>query len=149
MAPLTIGISGCSRSGKSSLAAAIEAASTGTDDTNASPLLPGRWRVLYQGKFLPGGETTSFFSLDSWVKYASGDGPSPAGPGARERAATHHVLTMAYTHRLGIDGEHFTACNMAIGPFGGAGAGRGRGRATLGGSRRPPERPIKGGWVRR
>jgi hypothetical protein len=48
-----------------------ESASTG-DDTNASPLLPGRWRVLYQGK--PGGEKTEFFSAESWKKYLSGDG---------------------------------------------------------------------------
>ena len=44
-------------------------------DTNDSPLLPGRWRVLYQGK--PGGETTDFCSVESWKKYLSGDGPSP------------------------------------------------------------------------
>lgn len=43
--------------------------------TNDSPLLPGRWRVLYQGK--PGGEKTEFFSIESWKKYLSGDGPSP------------------------------------------------------------------------
>ena len=48
-------------------------------DTNASPLLPGRWRVLYQGKPPVGGEieTVSAFSFDSWRKYLSGDGPSP------------------------------------------------------------------------
>ena len=44
-------------------------------DTNNSPLLPGRWRVLYQGK--PGGETVSFFSIESWKNYLSGKGPSP------------------------------------------------------------------------
>jgi hypothetical protein len=48
-----------------------ESAPTG-DDTNTSPLLPGRWRVLYQGK--PGGEKTEFFSAESWKKYLSGDG---------------------------------------------------------------------------
>ena len=31
--------------------------------------------MLYQGK--PGGETVSAFSVDSWLKYAQGDGPSP------------------------------------------------------------------------
>ena len=57
-----------------SLATALEA-SPASDDTNLSPLLPGRWRVLYQGK--PGGEKTEFFSLESWQNYLSGDGPSP------------------------------------------------------------------------
>mmetsp|Transcript_48247 Transcript_48247/g.160877 ORF Transcript_48247/g.160877 Transcript_48247/m.160877 type:complete len:313 (-) Transcript_48247:1100-2038(-) len=52
----------------------LEADST-SGATNDSPLLPGRWRVLYQGK--PGGEKTEFFSLESWRKYLSGDGPSP------------------------------------------------------------------------
>ena len=56
------------------LATELEA-SGGDGDTNDSPLLPGRWRVLYQGK--PGGEKTEFFSLDSWKQYLSGDGPSP------------------------------------------------------------------------
>ena len=56
-----------------SLATALEDAKQ--TDTNESPLLPGRWRVLYQGK--PGGETVSAFSLESWQKYLSGDGPSP------------------------------------------------------------------------
>ena len=56
------------------LATELEQTST-TDDTNDSPLLPGRWRVLYQGK--PGGETVSAFSIESWRKYLSGDGPSP------------------------------------------------------------------------
>lgn len=56
------------------LATALEStAATGTD-TNDDPLLPGRWRVLYQGK---PGTTTSFFSVESWQKYLSGDGPSP------------------------------------------------------------------------
>lgn len=50
-------------------------ASSKSSDTNDSPLLPGRWRVLYQGK--PGGEKTEFFSVESWKKYLSGDGPSP------------------------------------------------------------------------
>ena len=45
-----------------------------SEDTNDSPLLPGRWRVLYQGK---PGPTTEFFSVDSWKRYISGDGPSP------------------------------------------------------------------------
>jgi hypothetical protein len=57
------------------LATELEASVTTRDDSNASPLLPGRWRVLYQGK--PGGETTEFFSVESWLKYLSGDGPSP------------------------------------------------------------------------
>jgi pimeloyl-ACP methyl ester carboxylesterase len=56
------------------LAATLES-EAGQSTTNDSPLLPGRWRVLYQGK--PGGETVSAFSLDSWRKYLSGDGPSP------------------------------------------------------------------------
>ena len=58
-----------------SLATALEQSAKGGDDTNNSPLLPGRWRVLYQGK--PGGETVSAFSFESWKKYLSGDGPSP------------------------------------------------------------------------
>ena len=41
------------------------------DDTNDSPLLPGRWRVLYQGK--PGGETVSAFSIESWRKCSAQD----------------------------------------------------------------------------
>lgn len=59
------------------LATSLESAFLNTDpaDTNESPLIPGRWRVLYQGK--PGGEKTEFFSIDSWKKYISGDGPSP------------------------------------------------------------------------
>ena len=58
------------------LAAALESGSASdAEDTNDTPLLPGRWRVLYQGK--PGGETVSFFSLDSWQRYLAGDGPSP------------------------------------------------------------------------
>jgi hypothetical protein len=56
------------------LAAALEASTDGTADTNDSPLLPGRWRVLYQGK---PGTSTPFFSLDSWRAYLGGDGPSP------------------------------------------------------------------------
>jgi hypothetical protein len=43
-------------------------------DTNDSPLLPGRWRVLFQGK--PGTDVSAF-SLESWQKYLAGDGPSP------------------------------------------------------------------------
>lgn len=58
------------------LATALEATQgSGSEDTNDSPVLPGRWRVLYQGK--PGGETVSAFSFESWQKYLSGDGPSP------------------------------------------------------------------------
>ena len=58
------------------LATKLEGSFTaGADDTNASPLLPGRWRVLYQGK--PSGEKVEFFSLESWKQYLSGDGPSP------------------------------------------------------------------------
>ena len=56
------------------LAMELEASSQNQDDTNDSPLLPGRWRVLYQGK---PGTTTPFFSVESWQKYLSGDGPSP------------------------------------------------------------------------
>jgi hypothetical protein len=41
------------------------------DDTNSSSLLPGRWRVLYQGK--PGGEKTEFFSAEPCKKNLSGD----------------------------------------------------------------------------
>jgi len=60
---------------------------TPSSDTNDSPLLPGRWRVLYQGA--PGTETR-FFSATSWKRYLSGDGPSPiqnlvAGSGAVDR----------------------------------------------------------------
>ena len=42
--------------------------------TNDDPLLPGRWRVLFQGK--PGSDI-DFFSLESWSNYISGKGPSP------------------------------------------------------------------------
>ena len=62
------------------LAASLEAAfdtpgpDGGMPDTNYDPLLPGRWRVLYQGK--PNTDTP-FFSLESWQAYLSGDGPSP------------------------------------------------------------------------
>jgi len=57
------------------------------EDTNDSPLLPGRWRVLYQGK---PGVKTEFLSIDSWKKYLSGEGPSPiqnlvAGSGSVSR----------------------------------------------------------------
>mmetsp|Transcript_54789 Transcript_54789/g.102732 ORF Transcript_54789/g.102732 Transcript_54789/m.102732 type:complete len:601 (+) Transcript_54789:74-1876(+) len=59
------------------LATSLESAFLKSDpaDTNESPLIPGRWRVLYQGK--PGGEKTEFFSIESWRKYIAGDGPSP------------------------------------------------------------------------
>ena len=57
------------------LATELEALAPAGEDTNASPLLPGRWRVLYQGK--PGGDKTEFFSVESWQRYLSGDGPSP------------------------------------------------------------------------
>ena len=58
------------------LASQLEATGGGEggEDTNESPLLPGRWRVLFQGK--PGAEVSAF-SLESWQKYLSGDGPSP------------------------------------------------------------------------
>ena len=56
------------------LAVELESGAAADQDTNDSPLLPGRWRVLYQGK---PGTTTSFFSIDSWRSYLSGDGPSP------------------------------------------------------------------------
>lgn len=57
------------------LATELEASAPADADTNASPLLPGRWRVLYQGK--PGGDKVEFFSVKSWQRYLSGDGPSP------------------------------------------------------------------------
>jgi len=56
------------------LATELEASASATEDTNGSPLLPGRWRVLYQGK--PDVDT-EFFSVESWQKYIAGDGPSP------------------------------------------------------------------------
>ena len=56
------------------LAVELESGAAADQDTNDSPLLPGRWRVLYQGK---PGTTTSFFSVESWRSYLSGDGPSP------------------------------------------------------------------------
>ena len=56
------------------LAVELEGGAEAEQDTNDSPLLPGRWRVLYQGK---PGTTTSFFSVESWRSYLSGDGPSP------------------------------------------------------------------------
>ena len=56
------------------LAVELEGGAAAEQDTNDSPLLPGRWRVLYQGK---PGTTTSFFSVESWRSYLSGDGPSP------------------------------------------------------------------------
>ena len=40
---------------------------------------------------------------------ASGEG------GGQEQ---YHALTTQYAHKLGVDGEHFTAFNMVIGPFG-------------------------------
>lgn len=48
--------------------------STPLEDTNESPLLPGRWRVLFQGA--PGADV-EFFSVESWKSYLAGDGPSP------------------------------------------------------------------------
>lgn len=45
-----------------------------SEPSSSSPLLPGRWRVLFQGKL---GERTSFTDPESWKKYLSGDGPSP------------------------------------------------------------------------
>jgi len=56
------------------LASSLEASVPPGFDTNDSPLLPGRWRVLYQGK---AGTEVSALSLESWRKYAAGDGPSP------------------------------------------------------------------------
>jgi hypothetical protein len=56
------------------LASRLEASVPPGSDTNDSPLLPGRWRVLYQGK---AGAEVSALSLDSWRKYLAGDGPSP------------------------------------------------------------------------
>eukprot|EP00967_Tisochrysis_lutea_P062593 scaffold80407_cov36-Tisochrysis_lutea.AAC.3 len=56
------------------LASSLEALVPPGSDTNDSPLLPGRWRVIYQGK---PGTSVSAFSLESWQKYLSGDGPSP------------------------------------------------------------------------
>jgi hypothetical protein len=44
------------------LAVELESGAAAEQDTNDSPLLPGRWRVLYQGK---PGTTTSFFSVES------------------------------------------------------------------------------------
>ena len=37
-----------------------------------------------------------------------------------------HELVPQYAHRLGIDGEHFTASTMCLGPFGGSRSGRGK-----------------------
>jgi hypothetical protein len=71
-----------------------ESAPTG-DDTNTSPLLPGRWRVLYQGK--PGGEKTEFFSAESWKKYLSGDGMQKAP----HRICTAFSRTNTYENRRG------------------------------------------------
>ena len=59
------------------LAVELESGAAADQDTNDSPLLPGRWRVLYQGK---PGTTTSFFSVESWRSYLSGDGPSNPDP---------------------------------------------------------------------
>ena len=58
------------------LAASLEqhGSAAGAPDTNESPLLPGRWRVLFQGK--PGADV-EFLSAESWKNYLSGDGPSP------------------------------------------------------------------------
>ena len=56
------------------LASILEERGASSDDTNASPLLPGRWRVLFQGK---PGEDVEFFSVQSWRSYLSGTGPSP------------------------------------------------------------------------
>ena len=56
------------------LATILEERGASGDDTNASPLLPGRWRVLFQGK---PGEDVEIFSVQSWRSYLSGTGPSP------------------------------------------------------------------------
>lgn len=58
------------------LALALEEGFDG-DDTNTSPTLPGRWRVLYQGVPGTGAKDAAFFSVDSWKDYLFGDGPSP------------------------------------------------------------------------
>ena len=57
-----------------SVASELEGLASSRPPSSASPLLPGRWRVLFQGK---GGERTSFTDISSWRKYLSGDGPSP------------------------------------------------------------------------
>ena len=57
------------------LAALLEGSANEVDtDTNDSPLLPGRWRVLFQGK--PGADVSAF-DIESWKAYLGGDGPSP------------------------------------------------------------------------
>ena len=68
------------------LAVELESGAAADQDTNDSPLLPGRWRVLYQGK---PGTTTSFFSVESWRSYLSGDGPSPCAERRLELLAMH------------------------------------------------------------
>ncbi|KAL1528890.1 hypothetical protein AB1Y20_010213 [Prymnesium parvum] len=56
------------------LAAALEEeAARSPADTNDSPRLSGRWRLLFQGK--PGAASAT--SVDSWQRYIAGDGPSP------------------------------------------------------------------------
>lgn len=56
------------------LARELEGGGGGGEDTNLSPLLGGRWRVLFQGK---PGEDVSPTSLESWKRYFAGEGPSP------------------------------------------------------------------------
>ena len=58
------------------------------------------------------------------VDAGSGDGSGGGGGGGGGGSSTHHVLTMQYMHRLGVDGEHFTAFNMCVGPFGFAPGGK-------------------------
>lgn len=54
-------------------AAALDSADSA--DSSDSPLLPGRWRVLFQGK--PDAERVAFFDVESWRKYLLEGGPSP------------------------------------------------------------------------
>ncbi len=53
---------------------AQELESSSDIETSDSELLPGRWRVLYQGTR---GVPVSPTSIDAWREYLGGDGPSP------------------------------------------------------------------------
>ena len=77
------------------LAVELESGAAADQDTNDSPLLPGRWRVLYQGK---PGTTTSFFSVESWRSYFSGDGPSPCAEQRRAPRYQGLLLTRSPAH---------------------------------------------------
>lgn len=47
------------------------------------------------------------------------------GVGGNGMSASYFKVVLRYEHRLGIDGEHFTAYNMIYGPFGSGGSTRG------------------------